>query len=113
VVNRRRASLDEPSQLGAVYELRDGALTEVHGLGKLTDGRQLVSAGRSLDQQEEQIALRREAGLARHGLGAVEEGAERDAERRDLLRLFNGGRPEGFHGGKNIATVPLRDGKMV
>ena len=50
--------------LGAAHELRHRALRELQALGELGDGRLLAAVGGALHHQQQQVALRRQAGLA-------------------------------------------------
>ena len=79
----RLLPLDEPRLLGAADELRHGALRELQPLGELGHRRLLPAVGRALDHQEQEIALRRQPGLARDPLATAEKRRSAGAELGD------------------------------
>src|SRR4029453_11043871 len=81
-VVRRRLTADEPDLRGPVHELCDGALRKVEPPAELGDRRALGAVLRTLDEEQEQVALRCQPSLASSVLRLANELAQRDAERR-------------------------------
>ena len=82
-VARRGLPLEQPGFLGAADELRDGALRQSQALRQRGYGRLLAPVGRSLDHQEQQVALRLQARTARRLFRLAQERPQRRAEFRD------------------------------
>ena len=76
----RLRALDQPGLLGPADELGDRALGELEALGELGDRGLLVPARGTLDHEQEQMPLRRQARHARHALAPAQELAQRRAE---------------------------------
>jgi hypothetical protein len=93
----------------AVDEFRDGALCEVKSLGELGDRRALLAALRPFDEEQEQITLRRELGLACRSLRFSEEAPQRDAKFRDSLHVLDRERDRLRLGAGHAETVSSSD----
>ena len=85
-----RSRCDQADLLGPADELGDGALRELQPLGELGHGRLLAAVGRALDHQQQQVALRRQAGGAGVALRGAHEAAQRGAELGDRDDLGGG-----------------------
>src|SRR3954452_1943944 len=89
-VGRGLLALDQTGLLGAADELRDRALRQLEALGELGHRRLLATSGCSLDHEEQQVALRRQAGLACVALALAQEGPQSGAEFSDASDLAGG-----------------------